>query len=100
MGWVLGLGVGLKAAYGGSTKLHTIVAHKRSISCGIFGLCFTAWFMRLGMGLGLGWGCIWFWFWGWVGTQLELVLFEDGLLIGGRGNPCATLALSSLTTDQ
>ena len=61
--------LGLKTANGGEAKLHAIVVHQSSMSCGIFGLCFSAWFMHLGLGLGLGWIYFWVWLgWGAVGV--------------------------------
>ena len=93
----MGFGLALKAVNDGGAKLQAIVVHKSSMSCGIFGLCFSAWFMHLCLRLGMSWGCIWFWFWGLVG--LGLVLFKGKLSIGGRGNSCTTLALTYLTTD-
>ena len=77
---------GLKTANGGEAKLHAIVVHQSSMSCGIFGLCFSAWFMHFGLGLGLA-GILFVLVlgFGWVGAQLGLVLFEGGLSIGVRG---------------
>ena len=62
-GLSFGLGLGFEVVIGGVVELRAIVAHKDSISCGVFRLVFGAWDMHLAWVWGwiwvLGWVCVW-----------------------------------------
>ena len=108
MGQALGFGLGM----GFTLVLHFRVTLAVAVNCAIYAVWLSVFYLGYVFEIGFRDG---FWVWGWVGVvfdfglvlvfgwdgaRLGLVLFEGRLLIGGRGNPCTTLALSSLTTDQ